>query len=205
MRSDHVWMSFSEVARIANLLARDYAEPFLKLLVIYKTVSASEAASRLALHIKTAQDFLEGLTEIGLLNKETVYEGKRPYFRYNRLKSRISIETDFSKLYDSSVEKEKAKLPIREKANAPAVFSTAGSGQKISSVTVFIGDGRKRKERKISVTEAQGRFLFHTPFPTEDMRPVERILSEAQLDKTFLPEIIDIVELLLEFDVLEKS
>lgn len=198
-------MTFAEVSRIANLLARDYAEPFLKLLVIYRSISASEAASRLALHIKTAQDFLDGLTEAGLLEKETVYEGKRPYSRYKKLKNRISIETDFSQLYDPSAEKDKARLSIREKANAPAVFSTAGSGQKIASVSVFTGGGRKRKEKKISVTGAQGQFLYHVPFPTEKMRTVEKIAAEAQVDKAFLPEIIDIVDLLLEFGVLETE
>ncbi len=198
-------MTYSEVAGIANLLAREYAESFLKLLVMYRSVSASEAASRLSLHIKTAQDFLDGLTEAGLLQKETVNEGKRPYSRYKQLTRRITIETDFSELYNNSQEKDKLQRLIREKSNAPVVFTTAGSGQKISSVAVFIGDGRKRKERKISVTEAQGRFLFNVPFPTGEMQTVSKILSAAQLDREYIPEILDIVDLLLELGVLETS
>ena len=50
-------------------MAKDYAEAFLTLLVIYRDVSASEAAARLNIHIKTAQDFLVGLEEAGILEK----------------------------------------------------------------------------------------------------------------------------------------
>jgi len=57
-------MKFEEVSKIANFLARDYAADFLRLLVVYKTISASEAAPLLEIHIKTAQDFLDGLAKI---------------------------------------------------------------------------------------------------------------------------------------------
>ncbi|MCK5220255.1 MAG: hypothetical protein KAR14_01620, partial [Candidatus Aminicenantes bacterium] len=54
---------FEDVRKISTLLSREYTYNFLKLLMNYRDISASEAASRLELHIKTAQDFLEGLTE----------------------------------------------------------------------------------------------------------------------------------------------
>jgi predicted ArsR family transcriptional regulator len=63
-------MNFTEVSKISNLLAKEYAADFLRLLKVYKTISASEASSLLELHIKTAQDFLEGLTQMGILKKE---------------------------------------------------------------------------------------------------------------------------------------
>ena len=112
---DKGMMKFEEVSKIANFLSRDYAADFLRLLVLYKTISASEAASLLEIHIKTAQDFLDGLVEIGILKKEQVFERKRPYFRYTLIKSKICIETDFSNLYDISGEKEKLNWKIREK------------------------------------------------------------------------------------------
>ena len=196
-------MKFKEVSKISGLLAKEYAEDFFKLLVIYQTISASEAASRLGLHIKTAQDFLEGLTEWGMLKKEEVYEKKRPYFRYTLVKHQINIETDLSALRDSTRGEKRLKWKIREQKNAGVVFTPAGSGRKIASVTLFTGRGRKRKEWKISLTEAQGKFLFHLPFPTEPARPLESILEKADVGDSCVEEILDIVELLAENRVID--
>ena len=198
-------MNFTEVAKISNLLAKEYAADFLRLLVVYKTISASEAASLLELHIKTAQDFLEGLAQMGILKKEEVYEKKRPYFRYTMVKKQITIKTDFSELYDGSGDEGKSKRKIREKINAGAVFTPAGAGQKIATVTLFIGEGRKKKERKISLTEAQGTFLFYLPFPTEAPKSIAEIQKKASPDGSYLPEILDIVDLLEQYNVIEIS
>ena len=73
---------FCNISRLCRLIAKDYAELFFKLLVTYTDISASEAASRLNIHIKTAQDFLEGLEGFGICTKKEVVERKRPYFRY---------------------------------------------------------------------------------------------------------------------------
>ena len=197
-------MKFEEVAKISNLLSKEYAEDFMKLLVTYRSISASEGASRLDLHIKTAQDFLEGLTELGILIREEVYEKKRPYFRYKMAKKQISIETDFTDLYDPSAEEKKSIKKIRERINSGAIFTPAGAGNKIATVTVFSGEGRKRKERKISLTEAQGIFLFHLPFPTETPRSISDIMEKAGLDRSFTPEIIDIVDFLETYEVFDK-
>lgn len=196
-------MNFSEVSKISNLLAKEYAADFLRLLVVYKTISASEAASLLELHIKTAQDFLEGLAQMGILKKEEVYEKKRPYFRYTMAKKQITIKTDFSELYDGSGDEGKSKRKIREKINAGAVFTPAGAGQKIATMTLFIGEGRKKKERKISLTEAQGTFLFYLPFPTEAPKSIAEIQKKASLYGSNLPEILDIVDLLEQYNVIE--
>jgi predicted transcriptional regulator len=198
-------MDFKEAARISGLLAKEYAADFLKLLVVYNTISASEAASLLGLHIKTAQDFLEGLHQAGLLEKEEVYEKKRPYFRYKLVKTHVKIETDLSELYDAANEKKKVTQKIREKKNTGMVFTPAAGGQKIASVTLFEGVGRKKKERKISVTDAQGRFLFYLPFPTEEPAAIKHIFKKTGLDDSYLPEILDIVNLLERHGVIFKD
>ena len=91
-------MDFNAVSKISTLLSKAFAEDLLRLLVTYHTISASEAASRLNLHIKTAQDFLEGLEGLGYVSKEEVFEGKRPYFRYTLIKEKIEIEFDLGEL-----------------------------------------------------------------------------------------------------------
>jgi predicted transcriptional regulator len=197
-------MDFREASRISAILARDYAEDFFKLLVIYKDISASEAASRLELHIKTAQDFLEELNALGVVDKKEVYEKKRPYFRYTLRKRELAIEIDLAKLYNSSSEDSRLKQRIREKANSGVVFNTSGNSDFISSVAVFTGSGRRRKERRINLTGAQGKFLYHLPFPTADHMSIDEIMKKAGVDRTYLPELLDIIDVLETYGVIER-
>ncbi len=97
-------MDFKTVARISTLFSKSFAEEFLRLLVTYKSISASEAASRMNLHIKTAQDFLEELNALDIVDKEVVYERKRPYYRYTLKKKTINIVVDLTKLYNPDKE-----------------------------------------------------------------------------------------------------
>jgi len=53
-------MDFKTAAQLSALLSKDYADDFFRLLVNYKNISASEAASRINLHISTAQEVRSG-------------------------------------------------------------------------------------------------------------------------------------------------
>lgn len=196
-------MDFKTLSRLSTLLSKNFAEELLRLLVSYKTISASEAASRLDLHIKTAQDFLDELTALNIAGKEEVFERKRPYFRYTLKNPKLNIEFDLCSLYDASDEDFRLKQRIREKLNSGAIFTTSGSNDFISSVTVFTGKGRQRKERKLSLTISQGKFLYHLPFPTADYLSIQQIIKKAGLDSSFNAEIFDIVEVLKEFDIID--
>ena len=54
---------FDKASRLGHFLSKDFAGKILALLTSYRDVSASEAASRIGLHVRTAQEFLEGLAE----------------------------------------------------------------------------------------------------------------------------------------------
>ena len=133
-------MDFAEAAKLANYIAKDYAEDFFALLVNYQDISASEAASRLGLHIRTAQDFLEALTELNVLDKQEVYEKKRPYFRYSLRTERISIELDLTQILRVQTPEDLARK-IRERSNAGANFSMARGGEEISYVSLWTERG----------------------------------------------------------------
>lgn len=198
-------MDFITVQKYASLLARPFAENIFKLLVNYKNISASEAATRLDLHIKTAQDFLDELTALGIARKKEVYEKKRPYFRYELEKYQFSINVDLSQFTDAtSGTDERLLRRIRERKNANAVFTVARTGEFLSSVTVIIGSGREKKERKISLTQAQGKFLYHLPFPTAQPQPIKEIIAQAGVAAQ-QSEVLDIVELLVGYEVIERN
>ncbi len=198
-------MDFKTTSRLGAILAKEYAEDFFKLLVIYKDISASEAASRLNLHISTAQDFLEGLIAQDIVSKREVFEKKRPYFRYTLKKKKVTLSVDLKTLYDNQAQQERLKWKIREKKDSGTIFKTFSKSNYISSVHFFIGQGRSRLENKITLTKNQGQFLFYLPFPTEPYLSVASIVKKAQIEESAIPEVLDIIDALLKHNVIEKN
>jgi predicted ArsR family transcriptional regulator len=184
-------MDFQTAAKIGSLIAKDYAEDIFDLLVNYQAISASEVATRLNLHIQTAQDFLEGLAEMGILSKEEIIEKKRPYFRYVLQRKHFTIELDLDQVKRLPIAANLA-LHIRERQNSGARFSVARIDDYITSVAIWSGEGRERQERKIKLTTPQGRFLFHLPFPRAEALTVEEVMRKAGVEAELAPEILDL-------------
>ena len=184
-------------------MSKDYAEDLFRLLVTYRDISASEAASRLNLHIKTVQDFLEAMASLDILSKKEVMEKKRPYFRYALKTHVIEMKVDLNPLFNLQKTAAQPSRKIRERNNAGARFSTSRDGQYISHVAMWVGKGRDRKERRINLSIPQGKFLFHLPFPSAEPMYVEDIMQKAGVDESNRTEIIDIVNVLEEYGVIE--
>ncbi|NIW45055.1 MAG: hypothetical protein GWN14_10190 [candidate division Zixibacteria bacterium] len=195
-------MDFRKASQISSLLSKDYAEDFLKLLVNYQDISASEAASRLNLHIRTAQDFLDGLAVSGIVSKEEVREKKRPYYRYTLTVQKITLEVNLAEFEKENPGQGLERL-VREKPFSEVNFTMARSGDYFSAVTIWEGKGREREERKISLTTPQGKFLFHLPFPQSKPLTIAEIMEKAELDPDYSSEIQDIVEELADMGVIE--
>ncbi len=195
-------MNFETAAQLSAYLAKDYAEDFFRLLVNYQDISASEAASRLSLHIRTAQDFLEGLAELGIVDKEEVHEKKRPYFRYTLSTQKLTIEVDLNVFARENVGEGLARL-VREMPDAGGNFAVARSGDHFSSVTVWEGAGRERKVHKISLTTPQGKFLFHLPFPQTRALSIADVMEKAGVAAEYSSEIQNIVDELARLGVID--
>ncbi|MBN2632776.1 MAG: hypothetical protein JXR66_04405 [Bacteroidales bacterium] len=199
-------MEFKNAAKLGSCLSKDYAEDLFRLLTTYESISASEAASRLDLHIRTTQDFLEDLFSLVILQREEVYEGKRPYFRYRLKVRQIKIEIDLESLHTKEQTADsRLKMIIRERKDSGARFTTSRSNDYISNVVIWTGEGRNRSERKINLSIPQGRFLFHLPFPTAEALSIAEILKRAGIERANIPEIIDIVNVLIDYRVIEKD
>ena len=196
-------MDFETAAKFGAYFSKDYAKEIFRLLVNYKDISASEAASRVNLHIQTAQDFLEAMASLGILSKQEVYEKKRPYFRYSLQKKKIVVDIDLASLLEHRQPEGKLSKKIRENKDSDARFTTARYDPYFSTVAIWIGEGRDRRERKINLTIPQGKFLYQLPFPTAEFLTVTEIMQKAGVDKSQSPEILDIVKLLEEYGVIE--
>jgi DNA-binding Lrp family transcriptional regulator len=198
-------MDFKQAAILGSFISKDYAEDLFRLLATYSSISASEAASRLNLHIKTVQDFMEAMFELGILEREEVYEKKRPYYRYTLKLKKIAMELDLSILYPKEDSDDRTSMKIREKKNAGVRFTTSRDNQYISNVAIWAGQGRDRTERKINLSIPQGRFLFHLPFPSANFMSIREIMIKAEVDHSNISEILDIVDALIDFEVIEKG
>jgi len=198
-------MDFKRAAILGSYISKDYAEDMFKLLVTYQDISASEAASRLSLHIKTVQDFLDAMSSLDILTKKEVLEKKRPYFRYALNTRYIDMKIDLNPLFDRQEKAAISSKKIREKNNAGARFSTSRDGQYISNVAIWTGRGRERKERRINLSIPQGKFLFHLPFPSAEPMHIEDIMRKAEVEDSHRSEIHDIVNVLEEYGVIESD
>ena len=196
-------MDFKKAAIISNYISKDYAEKIFKLIVAYQDISASEAASRLGLHIRTVQEFLDTMASYDIIEKKEVYEKKRPYYRYAIKKKKIEIVIDLDQEFESNNDN-KSEFKIREVKRTEAKFSVARNGEYFSAVTIWIGEGRAVKERKISLTIAQGQFLYYLPFPDAEPMQIDEIMKKGKIDEANRPEILDIVNELVDLKVIEK-
>ena len=198
-------MDFKQAAILGSYISKDYAKDLFRLLANYTSISASEAASRLNLHIKTVQDFLEAMAGLEILTKEEVFEKKRPYFRYILKVREISMDVDLTPLFPEEKQSEKPSLRIRERKNAGVRFTTSRNNQYISSVTIWIGKGREQTERRINLSIPQGKFLFHLPFPSAEFMNVNEIMEKAEVENSHSSEILNIVDALIDLKVIEKK
>jgi transposase len=196
---------FKQAATLGTYISKDYAEEILRLLMTYTSISTSEAASRLNLHIKTVQDFMEAMFRLGFLDREEVYEKKRPYYRYTVKVKKILMELDLESLFPKEDSGDRTALRIRERSNAGVRFTTSRNHQYISHVAVWIGQGRERTERRINLSIPQGRFLFHLPFPSAGYSSIHEIMQKAEVDSVNTDEILDIVDALMELGVIEAE
>lgn len=196
-------MNFEEAARFGTYISKSFARDIFRLLNNYRDISASEAASRLGMHIQTVQDFLEAMADLGILSKKEVFERKRPYYRYTLATQKVSFEIDLQKELEISGEDHLKMSRIREKKNAGVRFSLARNGQYFSNVVIWVGKGRERTEKKISLTTAQGKFLYNLPFPDGEHLSLEEIQVKSGIETEQMPEIKDLVEELIQYKVIE--
>jgi len=132
-------------------------------------------------------------------------EGKRPYYRYALVRHTIQVDLDLRQLFDSDKERSMLNVKIRERKNNGAVFHTPNNQDLISGITIFTGEGRRRKERKISLTKHQGMFLFYLPFPNSDHVGIKDIMKKADLTEDVVPEILDLMTDLISFGIVETK
>ncbi len=118
----------------------------------------------------------------------------------------MKIEIDLDQFFNIQSKPEgKLALKIREMKNAGARFTTSRNNQYISSVVIWRGKGRDQKERKLNLSIPQGKFLYHLPFPSAKFKSISDIIKSSGVDINNTSEILDIVDVLIEYKVIESQ
>ena len=198
-----VFNGFAEAARASVVLSRSFGEDLFRLLALYTDISASEAASRLTLHIKTVQDALEDLHDLGICERREAQEGRRPYFSYRLVTREVRISVNLRALKDEGPIREAMRWRIREKSGTGVVFTSSRKETVVAAVAMFSGSGREREVRTLQLTETQGRVLYHLPLPAEAPMSVRDIIRKAGLRVSHQTEIADMLLILHEQHVLD--
>ena len=196
---------FEKLASFGSFISKGYAKDILWILYTYQDVSASEAASRAGLHINTVQEFLEAMYISEIVSREEVSEKKRPYFRYKLNSNKIIFDLDLDELFKKNTEFEQTEIKIREHKKSAATFNRAKGQSYFKSVIIFVGEGREKKEKRINLTNAQGLFLYNLPFPDGQFQSIAEIMKKAAIADEQVPEIIDLVNLLIDYHVIERE
>jgi len=93
------------------------------------------------------------------------------------------MEINLKSIAEEKEDKGEAEILIREKKHATARFTTSRNKLYFSSVTIWIGEGRESTEKKINLTNAQGKFLFHLPFPDAAFMSMDEIMKKAGVEE----------------------
>ena len=73
------------ISVLGTLLSKKYGKDLFKLLKVYNDISASEASSRLGLHVQTVQEFLESMDwaeQAGLTNLDPKSVAVAEFYRH---------------------------------------------------------------------------------------------------------------------------
>ncbi len=170
-----------------EILGKKQAFTILAYLHRHPYSTASELAAALGIHIATAQKYLEGMTEGGILQARERPSKPRTAWEYWLPETKIRLEIDVEALVKAEENRKGASgrlatLFIREKARPDVAFEWDDSGKRITAVLFFKKGLRRRLERKLGFSKEEGRFLWHVPFQSEKFRNVAEVLSEAGLE-----------------------
>ena len=196
--------TLEDMALFGAYISKSYAADMFRLLLDYHDISASEAASRLGLHIQTAQDFLEAMHKLHILGKKESIERKRPYFRYYLTQKEISLSLNLNELVAFNKSNSISTVEIRENKHSGVRFSLARNKNYFSYLVVWEGQGRNRKEKKINLTIQQGLFLYNLPFPEAEYKSVKDIMHIASIESPYIKEIESIVCELIRKGVIDQ-
>lgn len=172
--------------RLFEILGKRQAFAILVHLHSHPNTTASEIAAALGIHIATAQKYLEGLEEGGILLSRERPSKPRTAQEYHLSDSKFTLEIDIEKLAEEEKKKaddrKLARIFVREKSRPDVAYEWDDAEKRITAVLFFRKGLRRRMEQKLALSKEEGRFLWSVPFQSEKFMTAAEVMVAAGLE-----------------------
>ena len=202
-------MNREQFQRAAFVLGKDHCLYVVETLYIKEWSTATEIAEELKIHTATAVKYLTELYEIGLVEKRT-REGKyKDALEYRLKESEINLTLNFEKIIEEEskdVIKRAKIMRVKEHARDDVNYEWDDEKQKIRKINIVRAGLRRGVRESIELSDIEGRFLWHMPYPSEDFISVEQICGKSGIKNVMeIKKILALVDLLKEKSIIESS
>ena len=197
--------NLEEAREVMTALAREYSVDLLRELHGTGWSTASEVARNLGIHVATAMRKLSELEALGLLEKR-VREGT-DLVEYRPVGGRVEIVLDFdgeAKAAARDAWSVAKRILVRERPNRKVVLEADERAEVVRRI-VFVKTVRLRTTAQVmELTEAEGRFLWHLPFASQDAASVAEVCRRGKIENPIhVSKLLDFVKEMESRGVLE--
>ena len=177
-------------------LAREYCIDLLRELHGTGWSTASEVARNLGIHVATAMRKLSELETLQLLEKRV--RAGSDLVEYRPVSARVEIVLDFeaeAKAAKRDARSVAKSILVRERPNRKVVLEADERAEVVRRV-VFVKTVRLRTTAQVmELTEAEGRFLWHLPFASEQAASVAEVCRRAKIENPIhVSKLLDFVK-----------
>ncbi|OQX22062.1 MAG: hypothetical protein BWK75_01740 [Candidatus Altiarchaeales archaeon A3] len=200
-------MNKEQFQRGAFVLSKEHCIDVVEILYLNGWLTATEIAEDLKIHIATAVKYLTELHEIGIAEKRT-REGKyKDALEYRLINSEINLTLNFEQIIaeESKGVIEKAGIiKVKEKVRDDVHYEWDDEKQKILKINIIGAGIRRGIQESIELSTSEGKFLWHTPYPSEEGLSVEQICENAGIKNPVeIKKMLKFVDVLKEKGVIE--
>jgi len=185
-----------EAREVMTALAREYCIDLLRELHGTGWSTASEVARNLGIHVATAMRKLSELETLQLLEKRV--RAGSDLVEYRPVSARVEIVLDFeaeAKAAKRDARSVAESILVRERPNRKVVLEADERAEVVRRV-VFVKTVRLRTTAQVmELTEAEGRFLWHLPFASEQAASVAEVCRRAKIENPIhVSKLLDFVK-----------
>jgi len=185
-----------EAREVMTALAREYCIDLLRELHGTGWSTASEVARNLGIHVATAMRKLSELETLQLLEKRV--RAGSDLVEYRPVSARVEIVLDFeaeAKAAKRDARSVAKSILVRERPNRKVVLEADERAEVVRRV-VFVKTVRLRTTAQVmELTEAEGRFLWHLPFASEQAASVAEVCRRAKIENPIhVSKLLDFVK-----------
>ncbi|PKP55522.1 MAG: hypothetical protein CVT89_08190 [Candidatus Altiarchaeales archaeon HGW-Altiarchaeales-2] len=202
-------MNKEQFQRAAFVLSKEHCIDVVETLYLNGWLTATEIAEDLKIHIATAVKYLTELHEIGIAEKRT-REGKyKDALEYRLINSEINLTLNFEQIIaeESKGVIEKAGIiKLKEKVRDDIHYEWDDEKQKILKINITGAGIRRGIQESIELNTPEGKFLWHTPYPSEEGLSAGQICEKAGIKNPIeIKKMLKFVDILKEKGIIEVS